>query len=171
MWDLREWQLEDIEQFCMIWNEIIESGNYYTGEEKLDQAMMQSMCERQTAVRCLVNEEGIVGGFYILHPNQTGRGAHVANATYAVSKAFRASGLGRRLVEDSINKAKEKGFRGFQFNAVVSTNTVAINLYEKLGFHLVGTVPQAFRLKSGEYTGLCIMYRSLEAEAGLERIK
>ena len=32
-----------------------------------------------------------------------------------------------------------------QFNYVVSTNAVAIGLYEKLGFAIVGTLPKAFR--------------------------
>lgn len=164
MWNIRKWKLTDIAQFCKIWNEIVESGNYYMGEEKLDESAMKTLCQVQTIVHCLVNEENIVGGFYILHPNQIGRGAHIANATYAVSEEFRGYGLGRRLVEDSIWQAKEHGFCGFQFNAVVSTNEVAVKLYEQLGFKTVGMVPETFRLKDGTFADLKIMFMDLKSK-------
>ena len=37
-----------------------------------------------------------------------------------------------------------------QFNAVVSTNTGAVKLWESLGFETIGIVPDAFRLPGGE---------------------
>nr|WP_302600207.1 GNAT family N-acetyltransferase [uncultured Cellulosilyticum sp.] len=162
MWQIREWQVEDVEVFCSIWNEVVESGDYYMGEEALSYDEMKDMCQKQTRVCCVVNEQGIVGGFYILHPNQIGRGAHIANATYAVDKKFRGCGLGRILVKDSISKAKAYGFKGFQFNAVVATNKFAIKLYRKLGFNIIGVVPEAFKLKSGELTDLYIMFMNLK---------
>ena len=36
-----------------------------------------------------------------------------------------------------------------------------MNLWQRLGFVHIGTVPQAFRLPSGEYVDTYIMYRSL----------
>ncbi len=32
------------------------------------------------------------------------------------------------------------------------------HLYERIGFHLLGTVPGGFRLKSGEYDDICLYY-------------
>ena len=52
----------------------------------------------------------------------------------------------------------ERGFRILQFNAVVATNIHARHLYERIGFHLLGTVPGGFRLKSGEYDDICLYY-------------
>lgn len=163
MWTIREWQKEDVKQLCAIWNEIIQSGAYYMGEEELDDKAMKAMCQTQTKTCCIVSDEGVIGGFYILHPNHIGRGQHIANATYAVKSEFRGCGLGRALVKDSIHEAKAHHFKGFQFNAVVSTNEAAVKLYEQLGFNIVGTVPGAFRLKDDEYADLYIMFMSLEA--------
>ena len=48
-----------------------------------------------------------------------------------------------------------------QFNAVVATNTSAVRLYESLGFTVIGTVPRAFELPTGERVGLRIMHLDL----------
>jgi ribosomal protein S18 acetylase RimI-like enzyme len=53
--------------------------------------------------------------------------------------------VGRRLVTDSLRWAREQQFVGMQFNAVAETNERAVQLYESLGFTIVGTVPGAFR--------------------------
>ena len=48
-----------------------------------------------------------------------------------------------------------------QFNAVVETNERAVGLWRSLGFEVIGTVPEAFRLPDGTFTGLHVMYRRL----------
>ena len=53
----------------------------------------------------------------------------IANASYAVSSSFRGKGIGRKLVEHSLETAAALGFRILQFNAVVATNTAARKLY------------------------------------------
>ena len=58
-------------------------------------------------------------------------------------------------------------FAAIQFNAVVSTNTAAIALWQSLGFETIGTVPTAFRLPgdsaTASYADLHVMYLSLAA--------
>jgi hypothetical protein len=48
-----------------------------------------------------------------------------------------------------------------QFNAVVETNTPAVRLWLSCGFHILATVPGAFRHPAHGYVGLHIMYRTL----------
>lgn len=48
-----------------------------------------------------------------------------------------------------------------QFNAVVETNTAAVNLWRSLGFETLATVPEAFRHPSRGLVGLHIMHRKL----------
>ena len=48
-----------------------------------------------------------------------------------------------------------------QFNAVVETNTVAVRLWQSLGFQVLGTVPQAFDSRAHGLVGLHVMHRSL----------
>ena len=57
--------------------------------------------------------------------------------------------------------AGRSGFRSIQFNAVVETNEPAVRLWQSLGFHIIGTVPEAFDHPKLGYVGLHVMYRPL----------
>ncbi|MER6050384.1 GNAT family N-acetyltransferase, partial [Streptomyces sp. NPDC001793] len=48
---------------------------------------------------------------------------------------------------------------GMQFNAVVESNHVAVELYKRLGFEVRGTVPGAFVHPKLGAVGLHVMYR------------
>ena len=108
--------------------------------------------------------DGTIVGAYVFRPNSIGRGSHIANATYMVARSQRGRGLGYLLGSHSLEQARRAGYRAMQFNAVVSVNTAAVTLWQRLGFVRIGTVPQAFRLPSGEYVDTYIMYRSLLEE-------
>jgi ribosomal protein S18 acetylase RimI-like enzyme len=81
----------------------------------------------------------LVGG-YTMKPNGPGRAAHVANAGYFVVAAHRGQGIGEALVRHSMDAARAAGFDAMQFNLVFETNP-ARRLYERLGFEVVGRVP------------------------------
>ena len=48
-----------------------------------------------------------------------------------------------------------------QFNAVAESNRAAVDLYRRLGFDVVGTVPGAFQHPTLGRVGLHVMYREL----------
>lgn len=100
-------------------------------------------------------------GTYSLKANQPGRGAHVANAGYMVAEAARGKGLGHGLGEHSIRRAREQGYRSMQFNFVTSCNASAVELWQRLGFEIVGTLRQAFRLDDGQCVDAYVMARDL----------
>jgi L-amino acid N-acyltransferase YncA len=109
-----------------------------------------------------------VAGTYILRPNQSGGGSHIANAAFMVSANARERGIGRAMAEHCLSEARRLGFRAMQFNFVISTNTPAIKLWQELGFDIVGTLPGAFRHPDKGYIDVYVMYRSLlEEEARL----
>lgn len=87
-------------------------------------------------------------GAYTLRANQPGRGAHVATASYLVAREARGEGVGRRMGEHSIERARALGFEALQFNLVVDANEPAVKLWKSLGFQVVGTLPGAFRHRS-----------------------
>jgi ribosomal protein S18 acetylase RimI-like enzyme len=60
-----------------------------------------------------------------------------------------------------MQSAKAAGFRGMQFNQVLSTNEPALALYRSLGFDVIGTVPEAFDHIEHGYVDAHIMYRAL----------
>jgi ribosomal protein S18 acetylase RimI-like enzyme len=114
------------------------------------------------AVQTFVAERaGDVVGCSILRPNQPGRGAHVANAGYAVAQRARGAGVGRALAEHSLAEARRRGFTAMQFNFVVSTNEPAIALWKALGFAIVGTLPGAFRHPRLGLVDAYVMHRVL----------
>jgi L-amino acid N-acyltransferase YncA len=110
-----------------------------------------------------VAEQSAIGiaGTYILRPNQSGGGSHVANAGFMVAASARGEGLGRAMAEHCLSEARRLGFRAIQFNYVISTNIAAIRLWQDLGFKIVGTLPDAFRHPEKGYVDVYVMYRSL----------
>jgi GNAT superfamily N-acetyltransferase len=93
--------------------------------------------------------------------NRPGPGAHVATASFMVAAAARGRGVGTALCRFALDWARERGYAGMQFNAVVATNRAAVELYERLGFSVVGTVPGAFEHPEHGRVGLHVMYREL----------
>ena len=63
-----------------------------------------------------------------------------------VESRHRRRGLGEALVSHAIRWAREAGVHRIQL-AVVTDNTAAVSLYEKLGFSIEGTLQQAVRLE------------------------
>ena len=94
-------------------------------------------------------------------PNRPGRGSHVATASFMVDPAHQGRGTGRELGRYMVDWARAAGYHGIQFNAVVATNTVAVRLWQSLGFQILATVPQAFDHPDHGLVGLHIMYLRL----------
>jgi ribosomal protein S18 acetylase RimI-like enzyme len=78
-----------------------------------------------------------------------------------VARDAEGAGVGRRMAEHCLSEARRMGFRGMQFNFVISTNARAIHLWNRLGFKIVGTLPGAFRHPQKGYVDVYVMYRSL----------
>jgi ribosomal protein S18 acetylase RimI-like enzyme len=105
--------------------------------------------------------ENNVVGTYILRPNQSGGGAHVANAAFMVAAHAQGQGIGRAMGEHCLGEARRLGFHAMQFNFVVSTNDSAIRLWQQLGFKIVGTLPRAFHHPQKGYVDVYVMFQSL----------
>ena len=153
--NIRKYAKEDIPALLAIWNEVVETGNAFPQEEPLDEQKGAAFFAAQSRTAVAEDENGAVLGLYILHPNNVGRCAHIANASYAVSSAARGRHIGEALVRDSLKTAFGLGFEILQFNAVVESNLRARNLYERLGFRQLGTIPRGFRMKNGELANIC----------------
>lgn len=157
---VRGYKQEDLPSMTEIWNQVVEEANAFPQTQKLTSEDAERFFALQTFTAVAILGEEIVG-LYILHPNNIGRCGHIANASYAVRGGYRGQRIGERLVCHSLEKAQESGFRLMQFNAVVSINHNAIHLYEKLGFHRLGMIPQGFRLGDGSYSDIILYYIEL----------
>lgn len=157
---IRQFEKADILQMISIWNEIVEEGAAFPQEELLDEKTGLEFFSAQSYTAVAENN-GVIVGLYILHPNNIGRCGHLCNASYAVDSRVRGQHIGRQLVLDCIEKGKRLGFKILQFNAVVVSNVYARRLYENLGFHQLGTIPNGFRMKDGQYADICPYYIGL----------
>ena len=159
---IRKYVNDDLPEMTEIWNEIVKEGDAFPQTDCLDSRTAEDFFSSQTYTAVAVDEEsGSVLGLYILHPNNIGRCSHICNASYAVKSSVRGAHIGEKLVKHCLAEAKECGFGILQFNAVVLSNIHARNLYERLGFRLVGIVPEGFRKDGGEYEDICIYYHKL----------
>jgi len=156
---------EKYEADCLaIFNEIIDEGLTFPMDTPFSLEEFRKKYPPHETVWCAVDENDRVLGFVHIHPNNVGRCSHVANCGYCVASESRGKGIGRMLVAKSLEAAREQGYRGMQFNAVVSTNTAAIALYRSFGFEIIATVPGGFRQGSIEdprFVDMYIMYLEL----------
>jgi L-amino acid N-acyltransferase YncA len=110
----------------------------------------------------VAEDEGRIVGMYKLVPNQRGLGSHVSNASFMVDPASAGKGVGRGMGLHSLREARRAGYLAMQFNFVVSTNIEAVELWKKLGFAIVGTLPKVFRHRELGHVDAYVMHRFLD---------
>lgn len=142
--------------------QIVEAGETYAFPTGLtvEQARPWWMEPPPGATFVAVDGEQVAGSAKV-GPNRPGRGAHVATASFMVDPRHTGKGIGRALGEHVLRWARDAGFRGMQFNAVVETNTAAVRLWTALGFEVLATVPEAFDHPQHGLVGLHVMYQRL----------
>ena len=143
-----------------IFRAVVATGDTYTYAPETPEAEARRAW-MGLGVAYVAERNGEILGTYTLKPNQPALGAHVANAGYMVRPGAFGGGVGTAMAEHSLAEARAAGYRAMQFNAVVSTNVRAIALWERLGFAVIGTVPEGFRYRERGYVDLLIMYRRL----------
>ena len=160
--EMRRITSEEVHEAVMIWNKVVEDGVAFPQTEPLDDDTGAEFFAAQdyTAVAFDTDTAEVVG-MYILHPNNVGRCGHICNASYAVRSDLRGKHIGELLVTDCLKKAKQLGYKILQFNAVVATNTSALELYKKLGFVQLGVIPGGFLMKDGHYEDIIVHYHTL----------
>lgn len=147
-----------------VWNifkNVIQTGDTYVFDPNTPKSALQKHWFADYMQTFVVEENGEILGTYILKPNQIDLGNHVANCSYMVNPKTQGKGVGKLMCEHSIQQAKDSGFLAIQFNIVVSTNTVAVKLWEKFGFEIIGTTPNGFRHQKLGLVDTYIMYKYL----------
>ena len=147
----------DEEALFAAYAEALDEGGSFPGEPPADRDHMRAVwLGDDNAATISATLDGEFAGFYYLRPNFSGRAAHIANAGYLVPQGMRGRGVGRALLEDSLERARELGFRAMMFNLVFERNP-ARRLWEAAGFEVIGRIPGAI---DGEQDAL-IYWRAL----------
>lgn len=160
MIEIREATAGDRDAIWDIFREVVAARDTYAfdpGMSRHDALGYWFQADTRTYV---AESRGRILGTYILRPNQSGGGSHVANAAFMVASDARGQGIGRAMAEHCLSEARLLGFRAMQFNFVVSTNDSAVRLWQKLGFKIVGTLPGAFHHPEKGYVDVYVMFRS-----------
>lgn len=98
--------------------------------------------QRKVYVYCVVDNQ-LVGVCEVgKMPELQARGQHMARLGITVAKDLRGEGIGEQLTKTTIEEAKQhlEGLRTIILECF-ATNSVALNLYRKLGFVEVGRIP------------------------------
>ena len=125
-----------------------------------DAFVVRLMGEKNTSV------PGEVLGAFYLKPNFPGRCSHICNAGFIVQPRWRGQGIGRLMGEAMLQLAASRGYRAVMFNLVFETNIPSLNLWQSLGFEMIGRIPNAAHLADGQEVDALMLYRSLREVVG-----
>jgi ribosomal protein S18 acetylase RimI-like enzyme len=169
----------DLEAVWVMWKDIMDQKVYYPYDDSYSRqdiedewVNLKNIMVVATRTSCTATvEDGdddakskqtVIVGAYILKANQPGYGKHLVNAAYMVDTVHRGKSIGNLLCQHSLQTAQSEGFRGMQFNLVVSTNVAAITVWKRNGFEIIGTVPGGFYHAEKQcYVDAYIFYKSL----------
>jgi len=151
----------DFESFWPVFSDIVNAQETYAFDPEIEfESAYQLWCESPLKAYVIKEDNQILGTYY-LKANAAGPSAHISNCGYMVSPNSRGKGIARKLCLHSQQIAIELGFTAMQFNSVVSSNEIAINLWKKLGFSIIGTIPKAYKHKRLGFVDSFIMYKQL----------
>jgi GNAT superfamily N-acetyltransferase len=158
---IRDANDEDWARIWPFWHRIAMAGETYSWSPTTEPDEARALWMEPPPARVFVVEDGpSIVASALLHPNY-GPASRVANASYIVDPDRANEGIGRRLVQHTLDAARAAGFRAMVFNAVVENNLGAIHLYLSMGFTILATVPEAFDHPTDGLVGLHIMYLKL----------
>lgn len=140
---------------------VFRAGDTYMVAPEIDEAEARAYWTEAPREAWVAEAAGRTLGTYYLRPNQPGPGDHVCNCGYVTAPEARGQGVARAMCLHSEDRARALGYAAMQFNAVVSTNAAALHLWSDLGFHRVGTVPEAFRHPVLGRVDIHVLYKDL----------
>ncbi|MGD8379396.1 MAG: GNAT family N-acetyltransferase [Gammaproteobacteria bacterium] len=160
---IRDASASDWPAIWLLIKQVSAEGETYIYPRDIDEELAHAiwMEGADSRVSVALDDQGMLLGTAKAGRNYMGPGSHVATGSYMVTATARGKGVGAALAQDSITWARGRGFRTMVFNAVVSTNTVARRLWQRLGFSDVGLIKSAFRLPDGGFADLVVMQKDL----------
>jgi len=161
---VREFNDDDWPQVWPIVREIVRAQETYPYDPDMtEEQARQTWIETSPGLTVVAVDRGRVLGTAKMGTNRAGPGAIVSTASFMVAAADRGRGVGTALCRFALEWARDRGYVGMQFNAVVESNHSAVELYRRQGFEVVGTVPRAFAHPTLGRVGLHIMYHEFPA--------
>jgi len=151
----------DFEAFWPIFKDIVLAQETYAFDPEIDFDIAYDLWCLSPQKSYVIKENGLILGSYYIKANASGPSAHISNCGYMVNPNSRGKGIARMLCLHSQQVAISLGYTAMQFNSVVSSNDIAIKLWLKLGYEMIGTIPKAYKLKQLGLVDSFIMHKQL----------
>ena len=158
---IRRFQDEDWASVWSILEPVFRAGETYAYSPDISETEARTIWIEAPHSTYVVECEDDILGTYYLKANQPALGAHVCNCGYVVSSTASGRGVASRMCEHSQVAAQEAGFLHMQYNLVAISNTRAVALWERHGFHKVGVLTGAFNHTKLGNIDAFVMYKSL----------
>ena len=158
---IRTARLTDAEAIRGIYNRAILTVATFDLEERSLEEQQQWLALRSGAHLVLVADNGgTLAGFASLSPYRD-RPAYrttVENSVY-VDESFQGKGVGKQLMSELVDSAREHGFHSV-IARIVSSNAASIALHRGVGFEIVGVEKEVGR-KLGRWLDVVVMQHML----------
>ena len=162
MIDIRPFEEKDWASVWGIIEPVFRAGETYAFSPDItEKEAYNAWIEAPAETFIVVDENNAIVGTYYIKKNQPALGSHICNCGYIVAEEARGQGIASTMCEHSQREAVSRGFRAMQYNLVVSSNEGAVRLWKKLGFNVVGTIPEAFHHHRLGYVDAYVMYKKL----------
>ena len=158
---IRSAKVSDYDVIWGIIEDVISTGETYVFPPNSDkEKMIDYWCGNDKHTYVALIKDKILGTF-IIKENQPGLGSHVANASFMTLPSASGKGIGKSMGIFCLREAKKMGFKSMQFNIVVRSNERAVRLWKKLGFEIVGEIPEAFNPQKLGFVNAYVMWKRL----------
>ena len=161
MIEIRKATATDADEIWNIIKEVIATGDTYVFDPASSKEKMLGYWLAKDNHTFVALFNGEIVGTFLIRDNQPDLGSHIANAAYMTSPKASGQGVGKKMGEFSLEEARRIGYKAMQFNFVIKSNARAVQLWQKLGFSIIGEIPEAFNHKRDGLTNAYIMHRKL----------
>jgi ribosomal protein S18 acetylase RimI-like enzyme len=160
--DIKEAVPDDFERIWPFFQPIASAGDTCAYPRDISRQEAQRLWMHAPVKTFVAEDKGEIAGAYYIKTNHAGPGNHVCNCGYMVPAKARGKGVGTIMCRHSQKVALELGYKAMQFNFVAASNELAVHLWTRLGFKIVGRLPKAFNHPQKGYIDALIMYKWLE---------
>ena len=163
---LPEQDAEDMRQYLLdICGETPFLANYPEEWEALtverEREILQRFLESDAVLMLVAEVDGHIAGNCQVAFNNRIKIRHRGSVAIALRQAYWNLGIGTAMFRELMDVARQrKGLQRLELE-FIEGNSRARALYEKMGFRVVATVPQAVRLKDGTLLNEYIMHKEL----------
>ncbi|MEO7532181.1 MAG: GNAT family N-acetyltransferase [Sediminibacterium sp.] len=139
-------------------DQLLNTLDEYTITLENEKTWITTLNENPNAFLLIAESDGAIIGFVFFIPNSKVKNAHTGECGVNVHPAFQGQGIGRQLMQELLDWAKENQQIQKIVLQVFATNKHAIALYKNLGFIEEGRHIKAVKQISGEYVDVLQMF-------------